>query len=138
MTFAALTALVSSVALRAQEPVTLELRCASPCSFRQGESIWLDLDFTASTPNHYAVLTNYTDRPIASEAFAVTPQEGATDPAAPYVRYLLPAGSFHRIRQPLSSRPVTVRLNLNQWIRFDRPGVYHVSAISRRSRTRLR
>jgi len=132
-TLVAIAAVAGSVTIRAQEPVKLELRCGSPCSFRQGESIWLDLDFTASTPKRYTVLTNYTDRETAREEFSVA-EEGATDPIAPYLSMLQPqGGSFHRIREPLSRKPVTVRLNLNQWIRFDRPGVYRVSVRSRRA-----
>ena len=130
---AAIVAVSSSFAVRAQEPVSLNLRCPPPCSFRQGESIWLDLDFTAATPNRYTVLTNYTDRPIASEEFKVTPQQDATDPVSPYLSWFLPAGSFHFVREPLGRKPVTVRMNLNQWIRFDAPGVYHVSVLSRRA-----
>ena len=137
-TFAAMMALVTSATLRAQNPpLRLELRCASPCNFRQGESIWLDLDFTASTPNTYKILTNYNDRDVAREEFFVTPQEGASDPVAPYDRLVsVMGGSFAFHLQPLSETPVTIRLNLNQWIRFDRPGTYHVSVISPRLASR--
>lgn len=75
-TLAAMMALVASVVLYAQNRTSLpkvELRCASPCSFRQGESIWLEPDFTASTPNDYKLLTNYNDRDIAREEFTVAP-----------------------------------------------------------------
>jgi hypothetical protein len=139
-TFAAMMTLISSAMLRAQNPAPLpkvELRCASPCSFRQGESIWLDLDFTASTPNAYKLLTNYNDRDVAREEFTVTPREGTSDPIAPYDRLVrVQGGSFSFNLQPLSETPVTIRLNLNQWIRFDRPGTYHVSVISPRLSSR--
>jgi hypothetical protein len=131
--FTALMAIISSPAVWAQEPVKLDLRCPAPCSFRQGQSIWLDLDFTASTPNRYRVLTNNTDRGMAREEFSVA-EEGTTDPIAPYLNLLQPHGiSLGAMREPLSRKPVTVRINLNQWIRFDRPGLYHVSAMSRRA-----
>jgi hypothetical protein len=133
---AAITVLGSSSALRAQGPspeVKIELRCASPCSYRQGESIWVDLDFTANTPNNYRVLTNYTDRDIARDEFSVTPTDGTSDPVAPYMRIIqVGGGSFHFKHQSLSEKPVTVRMNLNQWIRFDQTGEYHVSVISPR------
>ncbi len=137
---AAITALVSSAELRAQNPaqssnpaLKLELRCAAPCSFRQGESIWLDLNYSASTPNNYTVLSNYTDRDIAREEFTVTPMEGTSDPVAPYMRIVqVQAGSFNFKRKPLSETPVTVRMSLNQWVRFDRPGEYRVTVMSPR------
>jgi hypothetical protein len=74
----------------------LAFHCASPCTFRQGESILLDLDFTANTPNPYKLLTNYNDRDMAREEFNITPQEGSSDPLAPY-EHLVPVsgGSFH-------------------------------------------
>jgi hypothetical protein len=139
-TFAAMMTLISPAVLRAQTLTPLpklELRCASPCSFRQRESIWLDLDFTASTPNAYKLLTNYNDRDVAREEFTVTPQEGTSDPVAPYDRLVrAQGGSFRFDQQPLSETPVAIRLNLNQWIRFDQPGTYHVSVISPRLASR--
>jgi hypothetical protein len=137
---AVIALLVLSAALLAQAPaqgsnpgVKLDLHCASPCSFRQGESIWLDLDFTTSAPFIYSVLTNYTDRDNAREEFIVTPTEGASDPLAPYMWIIqVQAGSFNFKRTSLSDKPVTVRMNLNQWIRFDQPGDYHVSVTSSR------
>ena len=58
------------------------------------------------------VLTNYTDRETAREEFRVA-EEGATDPIAPYLSMLQPqGGSFHRIREPLSRKPVTVAAQL--------------------------
>jgi hypothetical protein len=140
--FAVMMALVTSIVLPAQNPTSvpkLALRCASPCSFRQGESIWLDLDFTASAPNAYRISINYNDRDVALEEFIVTPQEGASDPLAPYDRLVrVQGGSFRFDQQPLSETPVTIRLNLNQWIRFDQPGTYHVSVISPRLASRLK
>ena len=35
---------------QAGAPVKLELRCPAPCTFRQGESIWFILDYTADFP----------------------------------------------------------------------------------------
>jgi hypothetical protein len=76
------------------------------------------------------LLANYTDRDNAREEFLVTPQEGASDPVAPYLRVIqVQAGSFNFNRKPLSETPVTVRMNLNQWIRFDQSGTYHVSVV---------
>jgi hypothetical protein len=117
---------------QAGAPVKLELRCPAPCTFRQGESIWLDLDYTASSPG-YSVLTNYTDRDFGRDEFIAMPPEGASDPVAPYLPIVQPqGGSFAFRRVALSDRPVTVRMNLNQWVRFDGPGEYHISAISHR------
>ena len=133
LSMAAYVGLISSVTLRAEEPVEFNLRCPDPCTFHQGESIWLDLDFTASIPNNLRVLTNYTDREMAGEEFIVTPQEGASDPIAPYIPAIrIGGGSFHFIRRPLSRMPVTVRINLNQFVRFDQAGTYHVSVLSKR------
>jgi hypothetical protein len=135
---AIIAAIFLSAGLWAQQPpqaeaqVKLELRCPAPCAFRQGESIWLDLDYTASSPG-YSVLTNYTDRDFGRDEFLAMPPEGASDPVAPYLRIVQPGGgSFGFRRVALLDRPVTVHMNLNQWIRFDRPGEYHIRAISHR------
>ncbi len=129
-----MVAIASSIALQAQpSPPHLDLRCPAPCTFRQGESIWLDLVFTAGTPNNYRVLTNYTDREMAREEFAVTPPEGASDPIKTSLGQIKPtAGSFHFIHRPVTDVPVTVRMNLNQFVRFDQPGTFHVRVNSNR------
>src|SRR5690348_13200327 len=119
----------------AADPPKLELRCAAPCQFRQGESIWLDLEFSAPLPNDFKVLTNYTDRDMAREEFVVTPQTGWSDPFWPYQRLLtVQGGSFQFKHVALSESGVRVRINLNQWIRFDQPGTYRVSVVSHRTR----
>ena len=112
----------------------LELHCPAPCQFRQGESIWLELDFSAPLPNDFKVLTNYTDRDMAREEFAVAPQTGWSDPFWAYERLLrVQAGSFQFKEVRPSESAVRVRINLNQWIRFDQPGAYRVSVISPRA-----
>jgi hypothetical protein len=134
----AIAVLIFSAGVRAQQPppaelpLKVELLCPAPCTFRQGKSIWLDLDYTASESG-YSVLTNYTDRDIAQDEFIPAPQEGTSDPVAPYMSIIRPGGgSFGFRRVSLTERPVTVRMNLNQWIRFDRPGEHHIRTISHR------
>lgn len=131
----ALAAIVvlSAATGRAQEPVKVELRCPSACTFRQGESIWLNLSFTTSTPNEFKVLTNYTDREMAREEFSVSP-DGWSDPIMPYLPAIkIQGGSFSFRYATLVTTPATVRLNLNQFVRFDQPGTYRVSVTSHRA-----
>ena len=95
--------------------------------------MWVELAFTASSPNNYKVLTNYNDRNMAREEFTFVPDTGASDPYAPYSRlFQVQGGSFNFKQEPLSETPVVLRFHLNQWVRFDQPGEYRVSVVSPR------
>ena len=118
--------------------VQMALRCpASPCRFRQGEVISIDLVFTAATSG-YGVLLGYTERLIFElDRFTVMPSEGASDPQKGcMVAMGVPGGAYSLTPKPLGSdgTPIVLSLELNQWIRFDKPGKYRVTARSSRAR----
>jgi hypothetical protein len=103
--------------------------------FRQGELIPLDLAFTATTSNRFSINMASYDRSgrMRYETFVVNPAGGTADPLAVYFkafRGFLGGGLTNF--QYLSSKPFVMHLQLNEWARFDRPGMYHVSVISHR------
>ena len=108
--------------------VSLQLACLAPCRYQQGETISLELAFTSSTPNKYQVETNNTDWPITFEDFEVLPREGASDPVSAYLKIITLALSLNVQFHYLSKVPVVILQDLNQHIRFDRPGHYRVQA----------
>jgi hypothetical protein len=112
--------------------VNLQLSCAAPCRYQQGETISLKLAFTSSIPNKYQVETKNTDWPITSEDFEVLPREGTSDPVSIYSELVISFLSLNVRFQYLSTDPVIMSEDLNQHIRFDQPGHYRVQAISNR------
>jgi hypothetical protein len=116
--------------------VRLELRLATDArQFRKGEVIPLDLLFTSRTPKRYLLDMARYDRSgrMNWEQFAVDPAEGTRDPLA---LYFASCGGFIggglTSFQFLSDNPTAIRLELNEWVRFDRPGKYRLSITSRR------
>ena len=115
----------------------LSLSCArSPCRFRQGETISVDLGFSAEAAGYW-VYTKHPDRLELGDifdAFTAYPAEGAADPAGdpgPFGRWAV--ASWDPSLDPLSGQSeVKVRVELSQWIRFKKPGSYRVTAVSKR------
>jgi hypothetical protein len=67
------------------------------------------------------------------ESFVVNPSNGTADPLMIYFkafRGFLGGGLANF--QYLSSKPFVIYLQLNECVRFDKPGVYHVSIVSHR------
>jgi len=119
----------------ANSEVHLALSCpVSPCRFRSGEVIPLDLVFSAEVPG-YVVYGSYRDRfefSMKLDTFTVSPSQGASDPVGNGRAVL--AGRYNLNAAPLRERvPVKVRLELNQWVQFDRPGSYTVTISSLRA-----
>jgi hypothetical protein len=123
-----------ALAAQTAPPVQFELKCAkSPCTFRMGEVIPLELCFTSRLPQHYQINTaRYSNRDMEGVTFEVTPQEGVRDPLETYVLFGGTAGSMLMGFQYLSLQPVIVKVELNEYLRFDRPGTYQVQAASTR------
>jgi hypothetical protein len=65
------------------------------------------------------------------EAFDIQPAKGWSDPLATYFaqRFILTGGGDP---SPPPSKPLQVRLDLNEWVRFDEPGDYTVRITSHR------
>lgn len=103
--------------------------------FQLGEVIPLDLSFTAATPGRFSMNLARYDRSgrMQWETFVVSPTAGTADPLAVYFkafRAFLGGGLTNF--QYLSLAPIQIHLQLNEWVRFDRPGTYRLSVISQR------
>ena len=113
-----------------------QLQISAPGSiFRQGELIPLTLSFTSKIPDRYQVNMAAYDRSgrMGYEQFLVEPTKGTSDPLAVYFSSALlhMAGGLTNFKF-LSDSPYIVRLDLNEWVRFDAPGHYRVVVASRR------
>ena len=114
----------------------LQLRLSTNASvYHQGELIPLELSFTSKLSNRYQVNMAGYDRSgrMNYEKFLVEPAEGATDPLLVYFKsssWLLSGGLTNF--KFLSDTPYVVHLNLNEWVRFDKPGHYRLTVTSRR------
>jgi hypothetical protein len=127
----------AATALPSSGPVTLRLRVAGGRrQFRPGELLPIELEFDSRIPHRFVVDGATYDRGgrLAIDQFRVEPHGAVTDPLADY--FALGGGSFGGIRGigVLGDKPYTVRLDLNEWVRFEKPGVYELSVRSQRVR----
>ena len=105
--------------------------------FHPGETIPITLSFSSDSPDKYEVSTasfNRTGR-VSSEDFTVD-RADAVDPLAQYYgAAILAVFSVAPVSKPvLISEPVRIQLFLNDWLRFDKPGVYRLFLKSHRLR----
>lgn len=117
--------------LNAQAP-GISMRIATETSqtqYRVGEAIGLTLTIDNSSPEQWMLTINGRDRSalgLSTDAFLVSPSEGTSDPMR--YRFGQPiVGSF-----PggfLAENTSTVHTDLNQWIRFEKPGFYRVHGL---------
>lgn len=129
--------LMTSIFLAASLPLTaqtsprvqVELKCRkSPCAFQIGEVIPIDLSFSSSDPKRYQLNMASYDRSgrMSYEKFNVTPQESTRDPLQTYFAF----GEFMMggltTFKSLTREPVTIKLILNEWVSFERPGTYRL------------
>ncbi len=129
-----LASLPSVLAAEGTQP-SLGLRIATGQStFHIGERIPLELSFSASDNRYELTMASY-DRSgrMNFEDFAVSPKIGWVDPLGSYFANRSGLGGGLRGIAALSSKPVVVPLDLNEWVRFDEPGDYTVSVVSRRA-----
>jgi hypothetical protein len=98
--------------------------------FRIGETIPLQLSFSSTVKDRYQVNMAQYDRSgrMNYEHFTVSPAQGALDPLGDY----LAVGGGLTGYQFLSSAPWTIKLNLNEWMRFTQPGEYRLIISSSR------
>jgi hypothetical protein len=117
--------------------LTLNL-AKSPAIYHQGERIVAELSFSAPTAGKYAVsvaqnnIGEESRALLASERFFASPASGTEDPAVRRPNIGPFAGSILSGLYTLSENPLTVRLDLNEWLRFNKPGVYRIRAQSTR------
>jgi len=111
--------------------------------FRQGEAVSIELVFAASAPDEYRLNNVRSDRSgrLGIDEMSLSPMGGVDDPLADYYG----AGVFGFIGGGISvvptldEEPSVIPYELNEWFRFDKPGVYRLVITSNRvSRKRSR
>ena len=117
-------------------PVVLTLRLADGRrQFRPGEIIPIELEFRSATPKRFAVDGATYDRSgrLMIDELVVDPIDDVSDPM---LDYFGSSGGFIggglRSIGVLGEKPFTVKLELNEWFRFDKPGRYTLLVKSRR------
>jgi len=103
--------------------------------FHIGELIPLECSFTSASENHYQINTASYDRSgrLGVESYQVEPNTGWDDPLALYFQsYGGMIGGGLSGFQKLSEQPAVIHRALNEWVRFNQPGRYHVVVTSSR------
>src|SRR5258706_726070 len=112
--------------------VVLQVSTASDRSeFHIGETIPIRLSFSSAVKNRYQINMARYDRSgrMEYEQFSVSPADGAVDPLASRPGGI---GGGLTTYKFLSAEPSTITLNLNEWLRFTRPGEYELAVTSLR------
>lgn len=130
---ALLLAAISGTNLFAQAPgFSLRIETESGrTEFRQGETLGLKLTFLSGAgPDAWMVSITGRDRSVlglGSDGFVASPSEGTSDP----MRYRLGEGFVYSGLGGgyLRGKPVEALVDLNQWVRFERPGYYRVHGV---------
>ncbi|HQP99118.1 MAG TPA: hypothetical protein PLY86_11725 [bacterium] len=122
------------------EGVTLQIRLADgKKQFHTGEIIRLELAFSSSKPNTYQVEVREYDRSgrLFAERYLVSPSENAVDPVQNY--FWGPpffggiGGGLSGLPRVLNATPWTIEFEINEWIRFEKPGTFQLYVISSRA-----
>jgi len=109
----------------------------SPAVYHLGERIVCELSFSTSTPEKYGILNTSLSRSSFGsglETFIVAPSDGTSDPHVDVSRqlaFIIDASGLSSFTT-LSSDPNVVKTDLNEWLRFNSPGVYRLQARSSR------
>jgi len=98
--------------------------------FRIGETIPLQLSFSSTVKDHYEVNMAQYDRSgrMNYERFIIVPSDGAVDPLPTYTGSM---GGLTNYKF-LGPEPWAIKINLNEWVRFTRPGEYRLRVLSNR------
>ena len=104
--------------------------------FHVGEKIRLELSFASSLPETYVFDNAGYDRSgrLDIDKFVVDRPDGVTDPLYDYYHKSLGGfmGGGLRGIGALTTKPQIVDYDLNEWLRFDKPGAYRLYVISHR------
>ncbi|HEY0320613.1 MAG TPA: hypothetical protein VGC66_06670 [Pyrinomonadaceae bacterium] len=122
-------------AIRQSPDVRLQVQTESGRTrFQMGEIIPLKLAFTSSAVKKYQINMATYDRSgrMNYEKFMVEPESGISDPLHSYFAYGGFIGGGISSSQFLSQEPTVISLDLNEWVRFDRPGKYSLRIVSSR------
>jgi hypothetical protein len=128
---------------QAQAPlpdVKLEVRTRNnQRTFRIGEIIPLDLRFSSTVENKYRLYTQNGDGSgrLNMETYTAEPRSGWQDPLDLFYRTGAFAGGGLGNIWMLSDKPFLITAELNEWMRFDRPGEYRLTVTSARVRDAL-
>ncbi len=121
------------------EGVTLQIRLVDgKKQFHKGEIIRLELAFTSDKPDTYQVEIREYDRSgrLFEERYLVSPAENAVDPVQNY--FWGPpffggiCGGLSGLPRVLDTTPWTIEFEINEWIRFEKPGTFQLYVISSR------
>jgi hypothetical protein len=108
---------------------------ADRSSFYPGQLIPLEMVFRRQGDFDYYFSTETADRSgrLDIERYIVTPTAGVDDPLADYLEGVPGyVGSGLRERSPSPGGPFTMRVHLNDWVRFTEPGTYELVVTSTR------
>jgi hypothetical protein len=121
----ALLMILAGSALAQTSEVSLRVESASGRQFHVGETISLKLTFESSDADKWTVF--YTGRRslFGREEFLVSPKEGTSDPLS-FRKF---AGGSEIGGAMVLGKPWSMDGDLNQWVRFERPGRYRVRAL---------
>jgi hypothetical protein len=102
--------------------------------FQMGEIIRLKLTFTSTAQKKYQINMASYDRSgrMNYETFLAQPEAGWSDPLEAYFAYGGFIGGGMTTFKFLSQEPTVISLDLNEWVRFDRPGKYALRIVSHR------
>jgi hypothetical protein len=113
----------------------LKVRTADGGStYRIGERIRLKLSFSSAEARRYEIDEASYDRSgrMGYESFQVLPAKGWSDPLQDYFQNRVLFGGGLRGFSALSTTPFKLEIDLNEWVRFEQPGVYTVQISSGR------
>jgi hypothetical protein len=104
--------------------------------FHQGEVMRLELSFASAKPHTFIVDTGTYDRSgrLESDKFVLDQPEAVVDPLYDYFNsnfLAFIAGGIRGIPE-LTEKPEIINADLNEWMRFDKPGLYRLYVVSGR------
>jgi hypothetical protein len=106
---------------------------AGKSTYAMGEIIPLELEFRGRAGPDYYFSTATGDRLGGGrERYEVAPAGGSDDPMAEFLSSVGIVGSIPSGWHPLDGSPFVVRVHLNEWVRFTKPGSYRLSIESTR------
>jgi hypothetical protein len=103
-------------------------------TYRIGERIRLRLSFTSTEARRYEINEASYDRSgrMGYESFQVLPAKGWSDPLQDYFQNRVLDGGGLTNFSALKAAPFKLEIDLNEWVRFEQPGVYTVQISSGR------
>jgi hypothetical protein len=128
---------LAAASLSAQEarPVLAVQTANGQAAFHIGERIPLKLTFTSPNDTQFLVAPWPVSRggEFDFERVNASPSSGWSDPLATYfAQDFIRTGHFLIWPPFLKAKPIEIFMDLNQWVRFDHPGVYRLRITSYR------